>query len=158
MKTARLKVNVKLFRKMQKYIIEEPRRLEMCTWVIEGDDVAPCGTAACIAGTALLLNGPARLKSNRLRKIRKLGNHTLSITEFTMAGAKALGLSYTRASRAFIAQGNHWPSPFREKHQIAKGLFDGDEITEQKYRRVVAKLAVKLIDKIIETDGKILDY
>lgn len=50
-------LNVKLLRKVQKHILEEPRRLQMGVWQSKSDD-APCGTIGCIAGwTALLGDG-----------------------------------------------------------------------------------------------------
>jgi hypothetical protein len=63
-------MNVKLLRKVKKHILEEPKRLFMRTYVFkksyEGEklrtcmgkkrDFARCGTAACIAGWAVLLS------------------------------------------------------------------------------------------------------
>lgn len=62
------KLNVKLLRKIQKHILKEPERLVMKFQLvrrqsgteIEGDSdrthrIPPCGTAACIAGWALIL-------------------------------------------------------------------------------------------------------
>lgn len=58
-------MNVELLRKIEAHILEEPKRFIMSQYIVEkssdrpdvnGRDFAPCGTAACIAGWACLLN------------------------------------------------------------------------------------------------------
>lgn len=62
-------MNVELLRKVQKHILEEPLRVDMGNWRIDGkfrleslgvkpEKIPACGTIACIAGWAdLLANG-----------------------------------------------------------------------------------------------------
>jgi hypothetical protein len=56
-------MNVKLLRKIQKHILEEPRRLDMDVVLVKDIDPAswrdapPCGTVGCIAGWACALSG-----------------------------------------------------------------------------------------------------
>lgn len=64
-----MKLNVKLLRKIQRHITEEPRRFVMSNWMRRGSPgaiitdfasqqpIPDCGTAACIGGWALLLSG-----------------------------------------------------------------------------------------------------
>lgn len=49
-------MNTKLIKQIEQAILAEPRRLEMKTWINRCDRVAPCGTAACIAGYAVILS------------------------------------------------------------------------------------------------------
>jgi hypothetical protein len=65
-------VNVKLLRKIQKHILEEPKRFIMSDIIVrdrpgaEFDDygisfqIPDCGTTACICGWALILGGKPR--------------------------------------------------------------------------------------------------
>jgi hypothetical protein len=56
---------VRLLRKVQAHIREEPQRFDMGTWIASGADIGsvsdrhpPCGTVACIGGWMQLLDEP----------------------------------------------------------------------------------------------------
>ena len=51
---AKSKMNVRLLRKVQKHILEEPKRYDQDI-VAKASSEAPCGTACCIAGWAEVL-------------------------------------------------------------------------------------------------------
>ena len=63
-------MNIPLLRRIKKHILAEPKRLKMFSWIVHRSDrmatittddgerpFAKCGTAACIAGWACLLEG-----------------------------------------------------------------------------------------------------
>ena len=51
-------MNITLFRKIRKHILEEPKRINLNHWVDPYSEVAPCGTEGCIAGWACVLGIP----------------------------------------------------------------------------------------------------
>lgn len=135
------KLNVKLLRKIQKHITEEPRRFFMSWFIAKADtqeewsDLAaseddlskeppPCGTAACIAGWAnLLTRGPKDEVSNTARATRILG---IELVDYTKTPLHPL----------FDSQG--WPTPFARNYNKAK---------TPKQR---AKIACQRIDHLIK--------
>lgn len=117
-KPAKRGFNVRLLRRIQKHILEEPRRFFMLGFIAKGepggkfkahpnvpwfrpadlaDSVPPCGTAACIAGWTNLFTGhrpdawhPAR---------------------------KEIGISNAQAKTLFNS--GFWPEPFRGRYSSA---------------------------------------
>jgi len=90
-------MNTELLLKVKAHILEEPKRLNMSTWVRTdevGPDAPSCGTIACIAGWVCLLIDADfdRRRSYRVNAIRLLG-----ITE-------------EQADRLFYIEA--WPSEF----------------------------------------------
>jgi hypothetical protein len=131
-----LNVNVPLFRKIQKHITEEPKRLVMSTWVkktIHGDwnprsyplDLSktppPCGTAACIAGWAGILGPDKRFVSS-----------VRSLTILSLPGGwSALynPLFYT----------DEWPDPFRSRYLNARTAKRRAKITCERIDHLIEK-------------------
>jgi hypothetical protein len=110
-------LNVKLLRKIQKHILEEPKRLVMRDWIItkaegyksfrnDAEEITKfpkCGTAACIAGWAVILSGDKITPGATLRVLDKARN--LLKTEddrlfFTMGWNPKLDAAYTAAKSA----------------------------------------------------------
>ena len=93
-----LTVNVKLFKRIRAHILQEPLRFYMGYWfslVNNRWDLKPaCGTAACLAGWAVLLSGGS-------------SRSTYNIEE---RAAKLLGLSPGMSAQLFYRL--HWPQPF----------------------------------------------
>lgn len=133
------KLNVKLLRRIQKHILEEPKRLQMrylflrqrnsrtfCADV-SGQPFAPCGTAACIAGWAMLLSGirPYDIDAGTDNQ------NDAAIAE------RLLGLPEDFWPRLFVE--SSWPKPFRAGYRTAKS---------PKQR---AKVAAARIDCLIKT-------
>lgn len=135
------KLNVRLLRKIQRHIIEEPRRFfmggvvatgtpgsEFTKWACYAYDLAEtvpaCGTAACIHGWTVILSGKTPAQVYHLSfewSLRKLG----------------LLPSWENENRLFIC--DDWPGPFRERYRNAK---------TPKQR---AKIACARIDHLIKT-------
>lgn len=58
------KLNVKLLEKIREHILEEPKRLSMSCWLVQGEDLNPaCKTVGCIAGWAVALSVPAKQRT-----------------------------------------------------------------------------------------------
>lgn len=140
MKSKPKKLNVKLLRKIQKHITEEPRRFFMSGLRVKAknetkwadyaasfarSDLSPtmpsCGTAACIAGWALTLS-----------------NKRMGYSALDRAG-DLLGLpaKYFGYDHVFVA--DKWPEPFYRRWQDAR---------TPKQR---AKIACARIDHLIKT-------
>jgi hypothetical protein len=96
-------VNVKLLRKVRKFIAEEPRRLKMRHWGIKWapqdlDDTLPsCGTTACLAGHIILAANPKKAWPQLFNsmgylclgeKLNRRGNATLAAVK----AAKLIGM------------------------------------------------------------------
>lgn len=107
-------LNKKLIRKIIKHIEAEPKRLNMNEWAMKDSSRSgpPCGTTACVAGWALLLDKPAAER----RKImamdddkfeRALFGRTSNILQM---GAKKLGIDAGGAWKVFFS--DQWPEPF----------------------------------------------
>ncbi len=74
------KLNVRLLRRIENYIMEEPRRFAMTIFAVKRNEVEeqeavpfdwsrtppPCGTTACIAGTAAILSGKTIKEAEKL--------------------------------------------------------------------------------------------
>jgi hypothetical protein len=145
-------MNVKLLRKVAKYILEEPRRLAMGSWVRDANPKykahPACGTQACIAGTACILSGKAKLKTH------KEGFKYFSLPQSAPhIGQKELGLTHKEACRLFLLDSDwgdsgfegfegHWPHKFIQQYEGAKT------------NRKKARIAVARIEHFIKTCGK----
>lgn len=128
------RINVRLLRKIQKHILEEPRRYDQNLWRIEVDPATnperpPCGTMACIGGWATALSGKERD----------------SYLGWDVA-MRLLGLTREQADRLFdtVEKGtdlNKWPKKFVTAYLKAKTPRDR------------ARVAVRRIDHFIKTKG-----
>lgn len=130
------KLNVKLLRKVQAHILEEPRRYEQNATIdkgqpgerhISGMAYPVCGTIACIGGWAqLLAKRPGQV-------------HILNFKSI----AKTLGLGMPQALRLFAYTWDErgWPEKFKAAYAAAKTP------------RQRARVAVRRIDHFIKTKG-----
>lgn len=129
-------MNVKLLRKVQKHILEEPRRINMNTVISYVDpsdkESPPCGTVGCIAGwTNILSRNPdgymydaaAALDLNPAQKRRLF-------TEPFYTGKKKFPADTT------------WPAKFAARYEKAKTA------------KTRAKVTSERIDHFIKTKGK----
>lgn len=131
-----MKLNVKLLRKIQKHILEEPKRFMMGGVIVTAEPgkyytdygidwrIPKCGTVACIGGWALLLSN--------------VRTHDLCDAAELLGFDIEDGFS-PDASKLFNVGG--WPSKFAAKWMDAKTP------------RVRAKIAVARIDHLIATKG-----
>lgn len=99
-------MNVELFEKIKTHVREEPKRLYMGDWVMRKlpslDDNRPdffpeCGTVACMAGWAVLLNTPLDPLYVRSYLVESQARKALDID-----GEQASGLFYV----------GNWPKEF----------------------------------------------
>ena len=133
-------MNVKLLRKIQEHILEEPKRFVMRTFLIrppdldddvfEGDDgtmvkFARCGTAACVAGWAVLLHDGMDTRVSNLRSRAK-----------SLIGLKK------GFNEDLLFEVGGWPTRFEEAYRSAKT------------QRGRARVAVRRIDHFIKTKGQ----
>ena len=143
-------MNTKLLRKIQKHILEEPKRLFMDSFVDRMEryensneflratnrdflsEIPPCGTTGCIAGWAVLFELPEEQDDD----IRRW-----NLTFFQDTGARLLDISDKQAEMLFYTQ--NWPDGLGQKH---------DEAKSGSMRR--AKITSKRIDLFIKSKGK----
>lgn len=143
LKSTQPKLNVRLLRRIQKHILEEPRRFMMVAsnfvattqeqWHCfrrhlfsdASEIMTPCGTAACIAGWANILTGvnPRSFKAGDPQR-----------------AAVQIGITPSplwSKSNLFVIE--NWPEPFCSRYKKAKTS------------RVRVKIACKRIDHLIKT-------
>lgn len=119
---------VKLVKKVQKHILEEPKRLNMHDWVnrledvLEGDPTwdqrqmakfPVCGTTGCIAGWTVLLSRPV-VKDEK-------GHLVVDRTILYESEAAALlqikdGYSAENACTDTLFYAGNWPEPYRSQY------------------------------------------
>jgi hypothetical protein len=129
-------LNVKLLKRIQKAIKEEPRRLNMNWWVTTDDEDAPCGTSACIAGYAVILSRiPKQVTTKIWVSVAKRCEHS----DFRHDSQKLLGLNGNQATRLFDE--TNWPEQFSDAYQKTSN------------RKKKAAIAIKRIDFFIKTKG-----
>jgi hypothetical protein len=114
-KKPKYNLNIKLLRKVQKFLLEEPRRFDMGDWLQPASlaDVIerpPCGTACCIAGAAYILEH--RLNPNEIN----FSQINPSVVHMDAMGI--LGLDYRMMDGLFYA--SRWPDEFRDAYYHAR--------------------------------------
>lgn len=137
-------MNVRLLRRIQKHILEEPRRFKMSGWVsIESKAVpeafdldvdgaphwkfAKCGTAACIGGWAAILGTSKDAAEIALSDVGGLAEKLLDLTD-------------VEAKRLFHVI--YWPEQFSSKY--VRALSPASRV----------KIAAARITHFIKTRGK----
>ena len=99
------KLNVKLLDRILRHVKKEPRRFNMGQWV-DSSVTAPCGTAACLAGWAVILGDPkGNTKAVRAKFIHLANNQnggTPDTSTIFKRAMKALGLTYDEAKGMFL--------------------------------------------------------
>lgn len=106
------KLNTELLKAIREKIATVPQAYDQGTYA-RASDVAPCGTAACIAGWACVLSGA--MSTDGLRKAEEEGEQEM-IHETAQT---ALGLNNGDAERLFDGnpsdeyEGYGWPEPFK---------------------------------------------
>lgn len=139
-------MNVKLFREIQNAIRQEPDRFDMSDWVnghqTDGSGNF-CGTAACIAGFACVLEAnrekPARSFKDRVLAVIGLATPAFMV-QWEVRARELLDIDLPQANRLFYT--SNWPEPFRAEY------YDGQT------KECRAKAASKRIDHFIKTEGR----
>ena len=159
-------MNVRLLRKVQKYILEEPKRFDLEFWgaSIDPKEFAnldqyasavehclaelrpPCGAIGCIAGNTLIVAGAIKPKELHGKNLFEFGPDTLE------KAAKLLKIDNDSAKRLFYlkewgqcANGEviGWPEPF------ASELSQSEPGTKEYAQTTSAR-----IDHFIATNGR----
>lgn len=102
------KINFELLARVRDHILEEPRRYDQST-LMRDSAIAPCGTAACIAGWTVILSGG----------IKNPCNCKDPTCGFDQAAKDFLRISDNEASILFSWDAN-WPSPFGGAYLFAE--------------------------------------
>ncbi len=139
-------MNIKLLKRIQRAIVKEPRRFVM-EYDIIPDPIAPCGTAACIAGHAVMLTKISRTRKSWKVLGKKLSQTGVSWWDTKKGAMSSLGIDCLQAHRLFHLSG--WPDFFRKAYNAA-GYADG---LTAKERCAKAKVAIARIDHFIATKG-----
>lgn len=125
-------MNTKLLLEVKEAILDEPRKFHMADFFMS-DTNSPCGTAACIAGHAMMIHqGQPDLKFG----LELCGNYE---------GPAALALELNRHQLNRLFYSECWPLDLAETYDEA----EGDE-----NRPLMAKIAAERIDRFIATNGE----
>jgi hypothetical protein len=95
-------LNIEKMRKLKEWILAEPRRYYQEDWIVFiedqewGEQTPPCGTAACLAGSACLMEGWKPIKDdshfNNTAYVQKPGEEPRPVKQVAM---EILGLEYS---------------------------------------------------------------
>lgn len=152
---ARLKPStIKKLRGLYRFWLKEPRRLAMSDWgavfdpnnkavkeavanvidwdTLDGNDMPPCGTVGCIAGTIVLLNTPKEKLDRMMARACKLSKEFVQGVEdglepdstesavfldADVMGRRLLGLNKAQSDRLFMP--GDWPGEFQDLYDEA---------------------------------------
>lgn len=154
------KVNEAMFRKVIQAIEDEPGRLFMGDWVMvmseEGEDDGDgfCGTTACIAGHACVIDFMKEHQvgwSNACRamELTEPFKGKLICIDYEEEGADLLGIDDNQADVLFFVE--HWPEPFRTQYKAVDGSPNsaGDTAHCRAIKR--SQIAVRRIKHFLKT-------
>lgn len=139
-------LNIELLKQVRDKIAATPQAYDQTTWAAPSP-LAPCGTAACIAGWACLLSGAMSAK-----ELYRIGQDYDPDGVIQATAANHLGINDREAEILFDGDpGESWPSFFRYEWREAE-----DENYELQTSPEQANVAVRYLDHIIET-GSVLE-
>lgn len=113
-------MNVAKLKKLKKWILDEPRRYNQATWIDTHpssrylrDQQPPCGTVACMAGNACLMEGykQANPQSSDFDMVSPDGDNTE--VEVEVAARMILDLSESQADKLFDPEASGWDKDAR---------------------------------------------
>lgn len=135
------KINTELLERVKQHILEEPKRFDMHSFVTRVSTHAPeeirpaCGTTACIAGWAILLD-----RADRGEAVpRRISSAFYYSVEFR---AMEL-LSLTEKQRRSLFYVSSWPQEFRRTFNLARTLSERAEIAARRIDRFIATNGAK---------------
>ena len=142
-------MNVALLRKIQKLFREKPSKALMDSYIElkdqykdkfePGEEINFCTTHLCVAGTALVLSGKAKLQWTEYYvqfMSAKTGNQ---ICDYFNAARKVLGIGVNQAHHLFYEE--EWPAQFQSDKNTTGS-------------RHLAKMMVARIEHFIKTKGR----
>ncbi len=130
-------MNIPLLKEIQAAILEEPKRFQMSWWIEESNET-PCGTAACIAGHAVIIN-EVRILQKTLKDfhvIKKIAHQLIYVEENARV---LLDISREQSARLFLL--DRWPWKYKNRYASS------DQIGR-------AQVACARIEFFILTEGK----
>jgi hypothetical protein len=101
-------MNIELFRRIQSHILEDPKRVVMDCWRGQDED---CGTVACIAGWACILEGNKARNFDIPEEAEKLLGIDGIIVEY---------LGHFYPLRDFLYYPCGWTGPIRDRYMHTK--------------------------------------
>ena len=110
-------MNITLLKKIRTAILAKPKRFDMGWWIETNMGYAPCGTVACLAGFAVLLNetkGSTGPKAWRAAADRRAPDQDSIANE----AQKILDLNASQRTALFAVGG--WPLTFQEAYREAQ--------------------------------------
>lgn len=134
-------MKTQLLRRVKDAILEEPKRLEMETWVAVGHigkGAPPCGTVACVAGWVAIL---ARSDSERTPIARAAQSVASAHQGTRWTAMQALNIGSCQANSLFYVA--KWPAKYAKQYYRAKTA------------RGRALVTGRRIDAFIESEGKV---
>lgn len=133
------KMNKEVVRKMIKRIESVPEHYDQAAFFVESNDIAPCGTVACLAGEAVICSAPTVEAGIKLAFQK--------YDDIPALAANLLGLPNVHA--IFSADGSGWPEPY------ARQFAEAEESPEAQAKVAVAYLkeALKRGTMIWDADG-----
>lgn len=139
------KLNIELFKKIRDRIEAIPESYNQSGFAIESTN-SPCGTAACLAGEAIICAAPT-VEAGVKRLWQMLDTDSKSVAR---EAARLLGLrgdffeedDEERDTRIFNACGSGWAEPYGQQFSDASHGFD---------YQARARVAVAYLDHIIAT-------
>jgi hypothetical protein len=141
-------MNVGKLRKLKRYILAEPRRYHQHWWMITGDKTKhpilatqkpPCGTVACLAGNACLMEGFRPHPDNCNFVAWKREKELLDVADVAQ---DILGLSDEQTLALFRFDGSGW------SQRAYRAYYDATTISGR------ARAATMAIDDLIATNTK----
>lgn len=150
------KLNVNLLIKIKKHILDEPMRLRMDQWLMQDMpttkkynslpgynepneyEIPACGTVACLAGWAILLN------SHEAQEVRQKDD---PFAPYSARGCDILGIDSDIApyDLFFVDQ---WPQPFQDDYLEVERNFE--DLSPELRQVERAQIVGRLIDHFIE--------
>ncbi len=137
-------MNTELLREIQKAILDTPTRFDMSDWIQKADE-SPCGTTACIAGYAVLID-ELQKKNETLQNTKEITKFRAEIEDWVeengtipFRAQKLLDLTNDQCRRLFHV--SRWPSQFWARWDF------------ELPRLELAKIASERIDFFIKTEG-----
>jgi hypothetical protein len=139
-------MNTKLLRRIERFLLREPRRFDMTEGVKPADTIGsvlqtpPCGTVCCLAGAAYILH-------NNIEKT--LCGDDKYWGDVRCNAIEALNITEKQADRLFLIKTQHssdtddyWPERYAEAYDKAKTP------------RQRVRVAIRRIEHFIKTKGK----
>jgi hypothetical protein len=138
-------MNIKLLRKIQKRILEEPAQFQMDSWFLNNPNMIPnCGTAACIGGWAVTLGKRRKRPSTIACKLASCAPHeTFRVHHENAVLMNSEINKYLRLDdeqRKRLTDFSYWPEKYRKLKSEGSSEY--------------AKQAAERIDHFIKTNGE----